>query len=107
MITLSLPEYHKENIIQPFLKGKYSEIDKTYVTDHYKPFIFQNAGKTLSRNWMILNKHPLIKKEWEDILGMELPKEAEVWSRPIKNDEIYAWKEYAETKGIDPTIEVW
>lgn len=56
---------------------------------------------------MILNKHPHIKKEWEDIIGVEIPEDAEVWSRPTKNEEVYNYKEFAKENGLDPEVEVW
>ena len=107
MIILRMPRYVKEEIVDPFLKGKYSEIDRTYVRSHFKQVIMNGYEGIFSKNWMVLNKSPHLKREWESILGVELPEDAEVWSRPTKNEEVYNYKQYAIDNKLDPERGSW
>lgn len=77
------------NVIAPFCEGKYSKIDKTYVN---KYFSNQSSIGLKSMEWKICNKNSSIKRYWEDRIGVALSEEAEVWSRPKKEDEIYGYE---------------
>lgn len=37
---------------------------------------------------MILNKDPQLREYWEQTLDAVLPEDAEVWSRPEKEEEV-------------------
>ena len=50
MIVLKFPEYHKDNIVQPFIEGKYSHIDRDFVNTQYKSTIFTHGMPELSKN---------------------------------------------------------
>lgn len=88
-----------ENIVKPFLEGKYSEIDKKYVASHFKK---HKPNGEVSMNWRILCKDDwdipgnlqTLQEYWEELIGIPLPPNAEVWSRPEKRDEIYGYDEY-------------
>lgn len=88
-----------ETIVKPFLEGKYSEIDRGYAKSHFKQY--KDNGE-VSLNWRILHKDEWkrpsnmqsIRDYWKDLIGIPLPADAEVWSRPEKRDEIYGYKEY-------------
>lgn len=96
MLLIEFPEDYKQTIVQPFLEGKYSKINRQYVNQYYKPFTMNEHGeRIMSRNWMILHKHDDLRKEWENILDMNLPDDAEVWSRPTKYEEVYNFEGYA------------
>jgi hypothetical protein len=90
MFRFSLSPGARENIVKPFLDGKYSKIDRDYVKEHFNKLV--SGGSQLSTNWMILNKHESLRKYWEEQIGTTLPQDAEVWSRPEKIDEIYNYE---------------
>lgn len=88
MFVFKIPARIKETIIEPFLAGKYSEIDRAYVDkcfDHWLP------NKTRTLNYKILTKSIELRKYWEELLDVELPKDAEVWTIPKREEEIYGY----------------
>jgi hypothetical protein len=94
-----LTDTEKEKIVHPFLEGKYSLIDREYVTNNFpeKEFIgFDVFGKpqykTLT-NWKILTKSPELRNWQEERLGVSLPEDAEVWAKPEKKEEIFNYVE--------------
>lgn len=89
IFIFKLSEEIKRKIVSPFLKGKYSLIDRDYVKQNFRKHTL-NQG--LSINWRILHKDPLLKQDWEDMLGRSLPEDAEVWSKPEKEDDIYKFE---------------
>jgi hypothetical protein len=99
----SVPEHLKRNVIDPFIKGKFSMIDRVYVKLNFSPIV---GGKP-SRNWQILHKSPVLKAYWESELGCPLPEDAEVWSKPEIDKEFFNVNEenYGDTLECDP-IEV-
>ncbi len=84
MYVFSLTEEEKEKIVKPFLQGKYSELDKDYV-EKYFPLDPKHA---LYGNRLVIEKSDKYVKYWSD-QGVELPANAEVWSRPDLTNEIY------------------
>jgi hypothetical protein len=90
MFKFGFDEKAVEKIVKPFIEGKYSLIDRDYAKEHFNKLVV--GGNQLSTNWMILNKHEYLKKYWEEQIGMKLPDDAEVWSRPEKHDEIYDYE---------------
>ncbi len=78
-------------IVEPFLRGKYSEIDRDYVRLRF-PRI---SDGQLSTNYLILTKDPILKAYWEsdEKIGMSLPDNAEVWSKAKRQDEVYGFVE--------------
>lgn len=83
----------KMTIVIPFMMGKYSEIDRTYVTENF-PMVIK--GK-VSMNWRILNKDiwqmpkevvPLTQY-WRGRMGQKVPDNYDVWPKPKMEDEIY------------------
>lgn len=87
---------NQKKIVDPFLLGQYSKIDRIYVENTFKK---EQSGNT-SLNWRILNKdenwerpsHVMsLRDYWFARIGIELPENAEVWSKPEKRDEIYCY----------------
>ena len=85
----------KEKVVQPFLKGAYSKIDREYAKTYF-PKISPESHR-ISTNWRILikdnweipkNIKPL-RKYWEERIGIPIPKNEEVWPKPRQKDEIY------------------
>lgn len=89
----------KIDIVEPFLDGKYSKISRSYVAKYFPKF---TKYGTVSNNWRILIKDewerphyiPSLKAMWEEKIGTSLPENAEVWSRPMKRDEIYNYETF-------------
>lgn len=78
------------SILSPFIKGKYSQIDRGYVNKH---FSYKVNGMP-NHNYLVLTKHPSLKAYWEERLNVTLPEDAEVWSKPEKKDEVFGYEEY-------------
>jgi hypothetical protein len=79
----------KKDVIEPFIQGKYSQIDRKFVQQAHPTHISEDTlsyGKNKAR--LVLDKSPEIREEWEEQLGVKLPTNAEVWSIPSKEDEI-------------------
>ena len=74
----NISEKDYTDIILPFLDGKFSIIDRDYVAKYFP----NDPNSALYKNRLILDKSTLIRKEWEDRLGVSLPDGAEVWSKP-------------------------
>jgi hypothetical protein len=89
MVVFSLNDIIKEQVITPFIDGKYSKIDRFYVDKYFKP---TTSFGTMSTNYLILTKSPILRDFWEERLGVRLPEDAEVWSRPEKKSEVYNYK---------------
>lgn len=86
MYVFSLTEEEKEKIVKPFLQGKYSELDKTYV----EKFFPLDPKHALYGNRLVIEKSPKYVKYWSE-QGVEIPADAEVWSRPDLTNEIYSY----------------
>lgn len=78
----------KDSVVKPFLEGKYSKISRKYVKKFFSPEQWSPSGWRKSNNWMILNKDPQLREYWEQTLDVVLPEDAEVWSRPEKEEEV-------------------
>lgn len=88
MLVFSIPEDLGNKVVQPLLDGKYSQIDRKYVNKHFSKYTEQGLP---SSNWMILHKSDVLRKYWEDRIGVSLPEDAEVWDAPTKKTEIYGY----------------
>lgn len=97
LVVFKLSEKFREQVVVPFLKGKYSEIDRTYVHKYFSPQSWDGSKWIPSANWQILHKDPKLKKYWEQLLEVTLPDNAEVWSIPEIDDETYTYEEVAAT----------
>ena len=78
-----------DTIIKPFISGKYSEIDRKYVTDCFPENTIVDGKYRQSSNWQILNKSKSMREYWEEKLDANLG-EQEVWSKPEKSEEVHA-----------------
>lgn len=103
MFVLKIPTKYKKNVVTPFLKGEYSKIDREYVNANFK----QTASNgSYSTNWLILTKDKSLRKFWEDQIGVPLPHDAEVWSRPLKEDEVYNYESFLVVQNLNEDISV-
>lgn len=60
MMVFKVPFKYKESVVQPFLKGKYSQIDREYVAKYFPKY----AGPgMISSNWLILHKDDYYKRQ--------------------------------------------
>ena len=106
-VVYEFTEDFKQKVVKPFLEGKYSQIDRDYVESKFaKNIIDANTGKlTPAPNYRILTKDPSIldywkydytnlqdpvdKRFWATQTTLHIPEDAEVWSRPLQENEIY------------------
>ena len=102
-----VPEEY-EGIVKQFLKGKYSRIDRDYVAENFPKIEIIDGNYYYTNNWKILTQHESLKRYWEAEIDAELPEDAEVWSRPIKNDEIRSFDKFLkENKQLAYEEEYW
>jgi hypothetical protein len=73
----------------PFTNGAYSQMDREYVDNTFSKYTWVKGVMHLAPNWQITHKCPIWRKTKEKKWGFKLPKDAEVWSRPEKYEEIY------------------
>lgn len=90
IVVLSITAKERKNIVLPFLNGEYSKIDRKYVTKYFSSTVNGNV----STNWLILNKSNSLRQYWEKRIGITLPADAEVWSKPKKEDEILNYEDF-------------
>lgn len=104
MFIFKVDEKDKQDIVKPFIQGKYSEIDREYVKDNFPMYV----GGNISTNWAILNKREEILKEWENAINVTnyakvyIPEDAEVYSKPVRSKEIY---NFDKLENVEPTKE--
>ncbi len=70
-----------------FKEGKYSKFSNEY-KKHILSF-FQSADFDVDRVKKVLYKHESLYKEWEDILGVKIPRELDNASKPDLQSEIF------------------
>ncbi len=92
MFVYKLDEATKEKVVKPVIDGQYSKVDRTYVESN-----FPVNSTTLTTNRMVFDKHPRLAQMWEERIGVALPEDAEVWSKPKKEVEIYRYPVDEET----------
>lgn len=90
LIEFDIPKKWTTSVVEKFMEGKYSEIDRDYVKTNFPKY---TSSASESINYKILTKSKELKEYWETILDVELDPDAEVWSIPELKDEI---KYYAE-----------
>jgi len=100
----------KMNIVIPFLMGKYSEIDRKYVHEHFP--MYSKKTNQISMNWRILHRdvwqipHGVtpLKKYWEARMGEKIKEEnAEVWYKPKMEHEIFITEDDAIREATNNT----
>lgn len=89
-----------DGVITPFLDGKFSKVSRDYVTKHFP------LDSKLSGQRLVFDKSRLHKERWEELLGVSLPEDAEVWSKPKKTKEIYGYLKMTDYSSIPPLNEV-
>jgi len=84
VIKLDIPDEVKEDIIQPFIKGKYSEFPENY----RKRFCARAGGMVgYEEEYLVITKADTLREYWEERLDVELPEGAEVESIPDREEE--------------------
>lgn len=96
--VILLSEEENENIVKPFLNGKFSEMSKDLINSYPK---LVDTGKVhtlrgsmrkvlgFSLQKKICTKSRDLREFWENYLDVTLPQDAEVWSKPELKDEYY------------------
>lgn len=101
MFVFRLNAEDKFKVVEPFLEGKYSKVDRTYV-DKFFP---NDPNHSNYGSRLVFDKSSLLRDQWEDKLGTALPLDAEVWSKPTKQKEIYGYIEPQVAKNRDDVSE--
>ena len=86
-------------IVNPFLNGKYSSICRKYVE---RTFPSGNLAY-LDEDWLpvwettleflVCTKSDIIRRHWKEIHDILIPEDAEVWSKPEMENEIFAYED--------------
>lgn len=74
MFKFRVPDDVYEQVVHPFIRGKYSEIDRTYVEENFP----RDPLSPTFVNRRILDKDDGLRRYWEDKIGCSLPQNAEV-----------------------------
>jgi len=98
--VFTISEEDREKVVKPFMEGKYSQIDRAYV-DKYFPAI---PSHKLYGNRLVLDRSKVFKQMWEEKIGVELPEDAEVWSRPTPQNETYYGDKLSEPFSKGPSM---
>jgi len=85
MYCFKIPDSHKD-IYNKFLKGRYSEFPQDYKVHIFKYHDIKSPDHRVAQ---VLFKHPNLRQEWEDKLGVIISDDAEVSSKPDTNLETY------------------
>lgn len=102
MFKFRIPADVKSTIVTPFLDGKYSQVDKTYVDTHF-PNDASNKNYTTRQ---VFEKHPAMRAYQEDRTGVELPPDAEVWDKvKIENETFVPAYYQMDDSPADPNAE--
>jgi hypothetical protein len=95
LIKLKIYDDEFTKVVEPFLAGQYSQIDREYVKSHFPP-----VGATRLQR-MIFDKDPSLRTYWEDRIGVSLPEDAEVWDRVSFKDETYITHEKLDIEEVE------
>jgi hypothetical protein len=87
LYAFKLSEDEQQKLVKPFVEGRYSKIDRDYV----EKFFPNVPHHRLYGNRLVLDKSPRLKEAIEDELGVTLPDNAEVWSKPKLEYELYGY----------------
>ena len=85
MFVFNVPEDY-QSIYDQYKKGKYSEFPEDYKIQIFK---FHNITSAEHKVAKVLFKHPDLREELEDRIGVEIPENMEVSSIPDMNLEKY------------------
>lgn len=97
LVQFQLTEHEKKHIIQPFIEGKYSQIDKEYVNSNYSQHVKLHNGIVVSDVcYYVLTKADILKEYMESYLGTTLPEGAELASIPDKIYEVFYTSEITD-----------
>lgn len=77
VIVIHITYDELNNILMPYLAGKYSTIDKEYVNTYFPP-TREDGAVNITR--LVFDRSDMLRKYWEDKIGVKLPSDAEVWS---------------------------
>ena len=85
MFVFNVPEDYQD-IYDLYLKGKYSEFPQDYKIQIFK---YHNITDSSHKVAKVLFKHPDLREELEERLGVEIPENQEVSSVPDLKEETY------------------
>jgi hypothetical protein len=90
MVVFEIPkEYYL--VLQLFKLGKYSEFPEDYRERFFSKY--DTLGGYTQR-WKIFMKHEDLRVAQSKKIGIDLPPDAEVWSRPVPEEEIYKFNRH-------------
>lgn len=87
MVVMGVPQKWNE-VYDKFVLGQYSKIPREYVKQYFKPRLYDGQDRyglaiwRPSKNYLILTGSDLLRKQIEFDLNVELPEDAEVFSKP-------------------------
>lgn len=94
LYVFSITEEEREGVVEPFKRGEYSKMDRKYV----ERFFPNQAGHRLYPNRLVCDKSDLMREAIETELGVHLPDNAEVWSKPKMEEEVYGYTDKTQAE---------
>jgi len=89
--VFKVTEEQRSTILNKFMNGEYSKIDRDYVKNSFQP-------SETSTNYLVLTKSDKLRTYWENRIGLSLPKDAEVWSKPNLEQEVFVPLDHLESR---------
>lgn len=84
-----------QHVKEELITSKYSKIDRNYVETFFPKRVYYGSdefGRSLwkpSKNYQILTAAEELKVYWEERLDVEIPEDAEVWSKLSMEEEVF------------------
>jgi hypothetical protein len=103
ILVYALTIGERDEIVAPFLEGKYSEISRMYVMNYLRNFrltLSPSPQFTTSPYYKVATKDSNLKELIEKYLDVELPDEAELASIPNADEEIVSFQKLADGKHV-------
>lgn len=88
LLVFNIPDEYVKSVIEPFIKGKYSEIDKEYVKKHFPRYYIIGVKPVRNPDRQILDKCDKWRQWLSSELDIEIPEDQEVWDKPTPETEV-------------------
>lgn len=85
LYVFNVPEEEFKTIVRPFMRGEYSKVDREYVTE----FFPNDPHSKIYTNRLIFDKSPTMRDYWRYERGVDIPEDAEVYSKMKEADETF------------------
>lgn len=95
LLQFSIDEQIRESVVKPFLEGKYSEVDRDFVAENhpvYSVYPTLTDNGELSFTYRVFIRCKQLRQDIINEFGVPLEENAEVFSSPDKEEEIFQFQ---------------